>query len=182
MGHANGKYHLDEKDVEWLKQNTQLSENEVRTRYDHFVKNYPNGKIPKEEFKNMLQGAFNASHRMSKINAQGYEDYIFNTFDMDGDGSIDFKEFLWVMYALSDDTPKQKLELIFHTFDNNRDGTISNSEIKTVVKDFFKLLSKLKDTSEFDYSFDISYKPFNFKIPNIKHLLIPRQSRNDQFE
>ena len=149
MGHANGKYHLDEKDIKWLAHNTELSEADIKTRYDHFVQNYPNGNIPRQEFTNMLQSAFNKSHRVSKINAQGFEDYIFNTFDINGDGSIDFKEFLWVMYILSDDTPKQKLELIFHTFDSNRDGSISDTEVKAVVKDFYKLLSKSNTNKRF---------------------------------
>ena len=79
---------------------------------------------------------------MSKIQAQGFENYAFKTYDLNGDGCIDFKEFLLVMYTLSDDPPRQKLELIFKTFDNNRDGIISADEIKKVVKDFFYLLSK----------------------------------------
>ena len=60
-----------------LAKNTELSEADVKARYEHFAKNYPNGKIPREEFTNILQGAFKASHRISKINAQGFEDYIF---------------------------------------------------------------------------------------------------------
>ena len=142
MGHANRKYHLSDKSLKWLAKNTELSEADVKARYEHFAKNYPNGKIPREEFTNILQGAFKASHRISKINARGFEDYIFDTFDVNGDGSIDFKEFLWVIYILSEDTPKQKLELIFHTFDSGRDGSITKDEVKMVVKDFYELLSK----------------------------------------
>ena len=72
----------------------------------------------------------------------GLEKYAFETYDIDGDGYIDFKEFLWVMYALSDESPRQKLELIFKTFDTDRNGVISAKEVKLVVKDFFQLLSK----------------------------------------
>merc|ERR1712020_391377 len=110
-------------------------------RYDQFVQNYPDGKIPKDAFISMLEGAYKSSKRMSKIQAQGYENYAFKTYDLNGDGCIDFKEFLWVMYTLSDDSPRQKLELIFKTFDDNRDGIISSNEMKQVVKDFFYLLN-----------------------------------------
>ena len=136
MGQVNGKYVLDDKDIKWFAENTELSEADVKARYEHFAKNYPNGKIPREEFTNILQGAFKDSHRISKINARGFEDYIFDTFDVNGDGSIDFKEFLWVIYILSDDTPKQKLELIFHTFDSDRDGSITKDEVKWWLKIF----------------------------------------------
>ena len=142
MGQVNGKYVLDEKDTKWFAENTELSEEDVMMRYDQFVQNYPDGKIPKDAFISMLESAYKSSKRMSKIQAQGYENYAFKTYDLNGDGCIDFKEFLWVMYTLSDDPPRQKLELIFKTFDNNRDGIISADEIKQVVKDFFYLLSK----------------------------------------
>ena len=143
MGQVNGKYVLDDKDIKWFAENTELSEEDVVMRYDHFVQNYPDGKIPKEAFINMLEGAYKSSKRLSKIEAHGFENYSFKTYDLNGDGCIDFKEFLWVMYTLSDDSPRQKLELIFKTFDDNRDGIISTNEMKQVVKDFFYLLSKL---------------------------------------
>lgn len=144
MGKVNGKYILDEKDITWFSDNTELSEEDVRIRYDHFVHNYPDGKIPKCAFISMLESAYTSSKRLSKIQAHGFENYSFKTYDMNGDGCIDFKEFLWVLYTLSDDPPRKKLELIFKTFDVNRDGIISANEIKQVVKDFFYLLSKLK--------------------------------------
>ena len=142
MGQVNGKYILEEKDINWFSENTELSKEDVLMRYDHFVQNYPNGKIPKDAFIAMLEGAYGSSKRMSKIQAHGLENYSFKTYDLNGDGCIDFKEFLLVMYILSDDPPRQKLELIFKTFDDNRDGTLSANEIKQVVKDFFYILSK----------------------------------------
>ena len=145
MGQVNGKYVLEQKDIKWFAQNTELSEEDVRLRYDHFVQNYPDGKIPKDAFIAMLEGAYSSSKRMSKIQAHGLENYAFKTYDLNGDGCIDFKEFLWVMYILSDDPPRQKLELIFKTFDDNRDGVISANEIKQVVKDFFYILSKFEE-------------------------------------
>ena len=142
MGVVHGKYKLDDKDTEWFAKNTELSKEDVRTRYEHFVQNYPDGKIPKTAFVNMLQSAYKASKRRSKMEAQGFENYAFKTYDLDGDGCIDFKEFLRVIYTLSDDKPQQKLELIFKTFDDNHDGIISAHEIKMVVKDLILLLSK----------------------------------------
>ena len=93
MGQVNGKYVLEQKDIKWFAENTELSEEDVRLRYDHFVQNYPDGKIPKDAFIAMLEGAYSSSKRMSKIQAHGLENYAFKTYDLNGDGCIDFKEF-----------------------------------------------------------------------------------------
>lgn len=142
MGTVNGKYVLNEKDVKWFAENTALDEEDVRVRYERFVQNYPDGKIPKSVFIEMLQGSYKASKRKSRLQAHGFENYTFKTYDVNGDGCIDFKEFLWVMYTLSDDTPRDKLELIFRSLDHNHDGFLYANDIKVVVKDFFRLLSK----------------------------------------
>ena len=144
MGKANGKYILEEEDIQWFVENTELSKEDVMTKYDHFVHNYPDGKIPKDAFISMLESSYSSSKRLSKMQAHGLEHYSFKTYDMNGDGSIDFKEFLMVLYILSDDDPRKKLELIFKTFDFNQTGMVSAEEIKQIVKDFFKLLSKYK--------------------------------------
>ena len=73
-------------------------------------------------------------------NTYGLEKYIFETYDRNGDGFVDFSEFLRVLYILSNDSPKEKLQLIFRAFDADKNGTISLSELKTIVKDFFNLL------------------------------------------
>ena len=141
---SQGKYKLDSKDIKWFTKNTELSEDDVRRRYEQFVQNYPDGQIPKAEFVNMLQSAYKVSKRMSKIEAQGFENYAFKTYDINGDGCVDFKEFLRVIYTLSGDSHEQKLKLIFKTFDNDHDGMISADDIKIVVKDFIGLLGKFK--------------------------------------
>ena len=101
MGLSEGKYVLDNKELEWFSKNTELSKDDVKIRYEHFVQSYPDGKIPKSVFVNMLQSAYKASKRTSKMQAQGLEKYAYATYDRDGDGCIDFKEFLSVMYILN---------------------------------------------------------------------------------
>ena len=142
MGQQNGRYVLDNKDVQWFANRTEMTEDDVVERYERFVKHHPNGTIPKTEFINLLESSYKASKRKSKVQAQGFENYTFKTYDVNGDGCIDFKEFLWVMYTLSDDTPRHKLELIFKTFDTNHDGFLYHADVKKVVKDFFLLMSK----------------------------------------
>ena len=116
MGQCHDKYVLKEQDLKWFRENTELSEEYVKERYEHFIQNYPDGRIPKNEFINILKSAYTKGKRRSQVQAQGLEEYTFQTYDMNGDGCIDFTEFLRVMYILSDDSPQRKLELIFETF------------------------------------------------------------------
>ena len=90
------------------------------------------GKIEKSEYINLIQECYG--------NTYGLEKYIFETYDRNGDGFVDFSEFLKVIYILSNDSPKEKLQLIFRAFDADKNGTISLSELKSIVKDFFNLL------------------------------------------
>ena len=154
MGQQNGRYVLDNKDVQWFANSTEMTEDDVVERYERFVKHHPTGTIPKTEFISMLQSSYKASKRKSKMQALGFENYTYKTYDVNGDGCIDFKEFLWVMYTLSDETPRHKLELIFKTFDTNRDGFLYHDDVKKVVKDFFLLLSKFK---QIEYDIQICY-------------------------
>ena len=68
------------------------------------------------------------------------EKHIFRIFDKDGDGSIDFKEFMVLLYIMSAGTPEQNLEQIFRIFDIDGDGTITWKEMRKIVTDLFQLL------------------------------------------
>ena len=56
-------------------------------------------------------------------------------YDEDGDGYIDFKEFMMVLYIMSAGTPEENLGQIFRIFDKDNDGSISEKEMVKLVKD-----------------------------------------------
>ena len=62
-------------------------------------------------------------------------------YDTNNDNHIDFREFMMVLYILSNGTPEQNLEQIFRIFDINNDQEISRSEMKKIVKDLFALMN-----------------------------------------
>lgn len=68
------------------------------------------------------------------------EKHIFRMYDTNGDGCIDFREFMIVLYVLSSGTPEENLKQIFRIFDINNDGSISKKEMLRIVKDLFHLL------------------------------------------
>ena len=132
MGSSQGRYVLTDEDINWFANNTMIEKEDVKERYQQFIDKHPLGKIEKSEYINMIQECYG--------NTYGLEKYIFETYDRNGDGFVDFSEFLKVLYILSNDSPKEKLQLIFRAFDADKNGTVSLSELKSLVKDFFNLL------------------------------------------
>lgn len=77
------------------------------------------------------------------------EDHIFRMYDEDGDGCIDFKEFMMVLYIMSAGTPEENLGQIFRIFDKDKDGLITQKEMIKLLKDMcclFKMPSQ--DTND----------------------------------
>ena len=62
---------------------------------------------------------------------------VFNIFDVDGNGSIDIKEFLTALIALrlrqNDEEEEETAELYFALFDVNGDGQICREELVSNV-------------------------------------------------
>ena len=59
---------------------------------------------------------------------------MFNAFDTDGSGYVDFNEFLIAVSLTSDnDDPKRKLEFAFNMYDINRDEKLCAKEIEQIV-------------------------------------------------
>ena len=139
MGGHHGKYVLTEKDIDWFAKNTMISREDVKERYQQFLVKHPLGKMEKSEFIHLLEECYGKIHK----DYRGLEKYIFETYDVNGDGWVDFCEFLRVIYSLSDECPKDKLAHMFRVFDINQTGTISKEELKIIVKDFFHLLGML---------------------------------------
>ena len=61
----------------------------------------------------------------SKEELQNVEDRIFRIYDSNGDGVIDFHEFMTVFMILTGDEPRSVLEKIFLIFDVDNSGLIT---------------------------------------------------------
>lgn len=63
------------------------------------------------------------------------EKHIFRIFDKDGDGSIDFKEFMVILYVMTNGSAEENLKQIFRLFDIDRDGRICREEMYRICRD-----------------------------------------------
>lgn len=72
------------------------------------------------------------------------EKHIFRLFDKDGDGTIDFKEFMIVLYIMSNGTAEENLRQIFKIFDLDGNGCISREEMTRICQDLSYMIT-IKD-------------------------------------
>jgi len=136
MGCKNGKPVLREEDRKALAETSGLSEDEVGVKFDAFVKDHPDGKLRKKDFRDMM------SQALPKKDAGKLEKHVFRIYDTNGDGYIDFVEFMVVFYILSEGTPEEVLSKLFRVFDVNSDGSISIKELHRLVSDLYGLVQQ----------------------------------------
>ena len=78
--------------------------------------------------------------------------HVFRIYDENGDGYIDFKEFMLGFCCLTEGTPEEILSRIFRVFDMNSDGIITIQEMRSIVHSMFDLLkhnNPIQATEEF---------------------------------
>jgi len=134
MGAGNGKPVLRDEDISVLVKSSGLSEDEVRTTFSTFIKEHPDGKFTKKEFSEMMGKA------MPKKDAKKMETHVYRMYDTDGNGGIDFTEFMILFHIMDDGTPEQVLGRIFRVFDVNGDGVITSEEMKRIIKDMYGMI------------------------------------------
>ncbi|XP_067279439.1 guanylate cyclase activator 1d [Pseudorasbora parva] len=94
--------------------------------YNKFMRESPSGLITLFELKSILglQGM--------NEDASGYVDQVFFTFDMDGDGYIDFVEYIAAVSLMLKGEINQKLKWYFKLFDQDGNGKIDKDELETI--------------------------------------------------
>ena len=103
-----------------------FSEDEIQRLYKRFQKldQNGNGQIEKTEFE-----------QIASIKSNPLASRLIEIFDSDGNGEVDFQEFVRGLNVFSAHGKKDdKLKFLFKVYDIDRDGYISNGELYTVLK------------------------------------------------
>ncbi|XP_033002587.1 guanylyl cyclase-activating protein 3 isoform X1 [Lacerta agilis] len=94
--------------------------------YTKFMKECPSGQLSLHEFKALLG--------LTDLNPQAnhYVDQVFNTFDLNKDGFIDFLEFIAAINLVIRGKIDQKLKWYFKLYDADGNGTIDKRELLSI--------------------------------------------------
>jgi len=132
MGKASSK--LAPMAVDELQKLTEFNRMEIKQWYSGFIKDCPSGQLDMDGFKRLYETEFPFG------DPGPLSEYLFNAFDQNHNGQIDFKEFLTALSVTSRGDIHAKLEWAFEMIDVNGDGQISKEEMVKFVDGIYRLM------------------------------------------
>ncbi|KAK4574175.1 Calcium-binding protein NCS-1 [Recurvomyces mirabilis] len=128
---------LSQQELSDLQKATHFDKKELQQWYKGFLKDCPSGMLTKTEFQKIYKQFFPFGDPSS------FADYVFNVFDADKSGSIDFKEFICALSVTSRGKMEDKLDWAFQLYDIDGDGLISYEEMLKIVEAIYKMVGSM---------------------------------------
>ncbi|CDI97166.1 EF HAND 1 calcium binding site [Echinococcus multilocularis] len=132
---------LDRETLDMLQKKTKMSPKELKDWYKRFRKQFPDGQMSRSEFAHVYSDFFPGGH------SDAFADIVFNNFDTNGDGAVNFTEFTCALGIINNGSVDEKINWAFDLYDQDKNGVISLSELTTMLKALYKLVGVL-DTSQ----------------------------------
>ncbi|KAI8621400.1 putative neuronal calcium sensor NCS-1 [Chytriomyces sp. MP71] len=143
MGKASSK--LSNIDAAHLERSTHFDKKELQQWYKGFMKDCPRGALSRAEFKDLYKQYFPFG------DSSAYSDHVFDLFDVDKNGTIDFNEFMTAISVTSKGTSEEKLQWAFKLYDLDGDGYVTQAELQRVVSALYKTVgNSLKHAADED--------------------------------
>jgi len=132
---GNSQTQIKKDVLDELHSKTHFDQKELKSMFKQFKKETPNGVINKEEFRDVMK-------QMGVLDSF-LQDLIFNVFDDNKDGSINFQEFVTALSVMTRGDPNEKLEFAFSMYDLDGNGFIDKEEMTQIMEAFYKLVGPL---------------------------------------
>lgn len=123
----------DKPDFKQLSKETKFSTKELNEWFKNFKCNFPDGKIGKAQFTALYRKMWD-----SEGDASDFCDHVFRHYDRDGNGVIDFREFVTTLSVASKGSVTEKLQWAFKLYDIDGNGYLSEQEIHSVLTAIYK--------------------------------------------
>ncbi|KAL2089059.1 hypothetical protein ACEWY4_015958 [Coilia grayii] len=105
----------------------------IQTLYKSFIMECPSGCLYLHEFKKIF-GIKNDDGPESL-----YMDNLFRSFDMNGDDTLDFIEYVAALHLVLRGKLEDKLRWSFKVFDDDENGRLDRDELKKIIKLIYKM-------------------------------------------
>jgi len=111
---------------------------------DVFAENSRSGWISQDSFNqsfaNLVELGGGHADRASAARARDIVGQLYQAFDLNGDGVVDFNELASGISVLCSGSRSDKVRAAFELFDTNRDGVISLQEMARYLKSVYRIL------------------------------------------
>jgi len=126
------KLKLSSGELKFITDNTSFTEDHIKEWHKGFMEDCPDGRMDREKMKQMFNSIMpkdDPNEANPGTSAEQFLDQLFRIFDKDGDGSIDFKEFMIATDMSSCGDPAEKLRWAFRMYDKDSSGAIDLEEM-----------------------------------------------------
>ena len=110
-----------------MRSKTQLDVHEIHEWYKKFYKDFPSGVVQSEDFHRIYKEMFPDGDPTE------YAKHAFRTYDTDGNGQVDFTEFMITLGVMSKGTTEEKLHYAFRLYDIDGNGVVTRDEASRVI-------------------------------------------------